>query len=118
MSSATVTQRYFAAEALSCSTLCKMYLVFRGLTFLVLTTWHLEGLDCIAHCSRHARSVCRNWPSVVELSARYTVVSSAKGLTLDLSCSGRSFMYASLGRVLDRESSPVGRQRRLEPHLR
>ena len=29
-----VTPRYFAAEALSSSTLCKMYLVFKGLTFL------------------------------------------------------------------------------------
>ena len=29
-SSAMVIPRYFAAEALSSSTLCKMYLVFRG----------------------------------------------------------------------------------------
>ena len=94
-----VTPRYFAAEALSSSTLCKMYLVFSGLTFLVMwRTWHLEGLNCIfhifSHCSRHARSVCRTWPSVVELIARYMAVSSAKSLTLDLTCSGRSFMYA------------------------
>ena len=98
-SSAMVTPRYFAAEALSSSTLCKMYLVFRGLTFLVMwRTWHLEGLNCISHifshCSRHARSVCRTWPSVVELIARYMAVSSAKSLTLDFTCSGRSFMYA------------------------
>ena len=33
-----------------------------------------------SHCSRHARSVCRTWPSVVELIARYMVVSSAKSL--------------------------------------
>ena len=95
-----VTPRYFAAEALSSSTLCKMYLVFRGLTFLVMwRTLHLEGLNCISHifshCSRHARSVCRTWPSVVELIARYMTVSSAKSLTLDLTCSGRSLMYAS-----------------------
>ena len=50
------------------------------------------------------------WPSVVELIARYMVVSSAKSLTLDLTCSGRSFM-------LDREPIPAGRQKRLEPHL-
>ena len=80
-SSAMVTPRYFAAEALSSSTLCKMYLVFRGLTFLVMwRTWHLKGLNCISHifshCSRHARSVCRTWPSVVELIARYMAVSS------------------------------------------
>ena len=45
-SSAMVTPRYFAAEALSSSTLCRMYLVFRGSTFLVMwRTWHLEGLN-------------------------------------------------------------------------
>ena len=31
---------------------------------------------------------------MVELIARYKAVSSAKSLTLDLTCSGRSFMYA------------------------
>ena len=31
---------------------------------------------------------------MVELIARYEAVSSAKSLTLDLTCSGRSFMYA------------------------
>ena len=100
-----VTPRYFAAEALSSSTLCKMYLVFRGLSFLVMRrTWYLEGLNCISHifsyCSRHARSVCMTWPSVVELIARYMAVSSAKRLTLDLTCSGRSFMYESENRAL------------------
>ena len=69
-SSAMATPRYFAAETLSSLTLCKMYLVFRGLNFLVMwMTWHLEGLNCISHifsnCLRHARSVCRTWPSVV-----------------------------------------------------
>ena len=92
-----VTLLYFAAEALSSSTLCKIYLVFKGLTFLVMwRTWYLEGLDCISyifsHCSRHALSVCRTWPSVVELIARYNAVSSAKSLTLYLTCSGRSLM--------------------------
>ena len=42
----------------------------------------------------HARSVCRTSLSVVELIARYKAVSSANSLTLDLTCSGRSFMYA------------------------
>ena len=98
-SSAMVTPRYCAAEALSISTLCKVYLIFRGLTCLVIwRTWHLEGLNCISnifsHCSSHARSVCRTWPSVVELIARYMAVSSAKSLTLDLTCSDRSLMYA------------------------
>ena len=39
-------------------------------------------------------SVCSISLSVVDLIARYKAVSSAKSLTLDLSCSGRSFMYA------------------------
>ena len=57
-----------------------MYLVFKGLAFLVMwRTWHLEGLNCISHifshCWRHAWSVCRTWPSVVELIARYMAVS-------------------------------------------
>ena len=43
-SSAIVTPRYFAAEALSSSILFKIYLAFSGLTFLVMwRTWHLEG---------------------------------------------------------------------------
>ena len=94
-----LTPRYFAAEALSSSTFFKMNLVFKGLTFLVMwRTWHLEGLNCISHifphCSRQARSVCRTWPSVVELIARYMAESSTKSLTLDLTCLGRSLMYA------------------------
>ena len=115
-----VTPRYFAAESLSSSTLCKMYLVFRGFTFPVMwRAWHLEGLNCISHifshCSRHAMSVCRTWPSVVELIARYMAVSSAKILTLDLTCSGCHLCMQ--GRVMDREPSPAGRQRKLGPHL-
>ena len=98
-SSAMVTPKYFAAGILSSSTLCRMYLVLRGFAFFVIwRTWHLEGLNCISHifsnCSRLARSVCRTSLSVVELIARYKAVSSAKSLTLDLTCSGRSFMYA------------------------
>ena len=42
----------------------------------------------------HARSVCRTSLSVVELIAIYKAVSCAKSLTLDLTCSSRSFMYA------------------------
>ena len=74
-------------------------------------------LNCISHilsnCSRLARSVCRTSLSVVELNARYKAVSSAKSLTLDLTCSGWSFMYARK-RIGPRTESPVGRQRRLE----
>ena len=72
-------------------------------------------LHIFSHCTRHARSVCRTWPSVVELIARYMAVSSAKSLTLDLpALAGHLCMY---GRELDREPSPAGRQRRLELHL-
>ena len=97
-SSAMVTPKYFAAGALSSSTLCRMYLVLRGFAlFVIWRTWHLEGLNCIfhifSHCSRLARSVCRTSLSVVELFARYKAVSSAKSLTLNLTCSGWSFMY-------------------------
>ena len=60
-SSLMLTPRHFVAEALSSSTLCKIYLVFKSLTFLVMwRTWH----------------------------------SSAKSLTLDLTCSCRALMYA------------------------
>ena len=40
---------------------------------------------------------------------RYMAVSSAKSLTLDLICFGRSFIYARRGRV--RVQSPVGHQK-------
>ena len=39
-------------------------------------------------------SVFRTSLSAVELIARYKAVSSAKSLTLDSTCSGRSLMYA------------------------
>ena len=63
-SSSIVTPKYFAVETFSISTLCRMYLVFKGFAlFVIWRTWHLEGLNCISHifshCSRHARSVCR-----------------------------------------------------------
>ena len=114
-----VTPKYFAAKTLSSSTLCRMYLVFKGLSFFVIwRTWHLEGLNCISyifsHCSRHAWSVCRTSLSVVELIGRYKAMSSEKSLTLDLTCSGRSFMQ---GRELGRELSPAGCRRRLRFYL-
>ena len=106
-----VTPRYFAAKALSSSTLCKIYLVSKGLTFLVKwRTWHLEGLNCISHifshCSRHASSVCRTWPSVFELIVRYMAVSSAKSLTLNLTCLGRSLMFAK--KIIVPRTEPCG----------
>ena len=39
-------------------------------------------------------SVCMTRPSVVVLIARYIAVLSVKSLTLDLTCSDRSFIYA------------------------
>ena len=57
----------------------------------------LGGLKFISyifsHFSRLSRSFWRTWPSVCELRARCIAVSSAKSLTLDLTCSGRSLMY-------------------------
>ena len=119
-SSSIVTPKYFEVETLSISTLCRMYLVFKGFAlFVIWRTWHLEGLNCIfhifSHCSRHARSVCRTSLSVVELIERYKAVSSAKSLTLDLTRSGRSLCMQ--GRELGRELSPAGRQRRLRFYL-
>ena len=71
-SSAIVTPRYFNAETLSSSTLCKIYIV-------------LKELNCIAHifshCSMHAQSVCRTWPFAFELISRYIAVPSATSLT-------------------------------------
>ena len=59
---------------------------------------HLEGLNCISlifsHCTRHARSVCRTCPYVVELIASYMALSPAKSLTLDFTSSGKSLLYA------------------------
>ena len=47
-----------------------------------------------SHFSRVKRSFCRVFDSPSELTARFMAVSSAKSLTLDLTWSGRSFMYA------------------------
>ena len=49
---------------------------------------------------------------MVELIAMYKAVSSAKNLTLDLTCSAAGHLCME-GRELGREQSPVGRQRRL-----
>ena len=46
-----------------------------------------------SHNSRVWRSFCRVIDSHSELIARYMDVSSAKSLTLDLTWSGRSFIY-------------------------
>ena len=77
---------------------------------MIWRAWHLEGLNCISHifshCSRHARSVCRTSLSVVELIARHKAVSSAKSLTLDLTCSVRSFMYAR--KIIVQRTEPCG----------
>ena len=58
----------------------------------------MDGLTLMSyrcsHFSRVKRSFCRVIDSPSELIARYMAVSSAKSLTLDLTWSGRSFMYA------------------------
>ena len=71
-----------------------------ALEIVICMTWHLDGLKLKSHrcsyLSRLRRSFCRVIDSPSELIASYTVVSSAKSLTLDLTWSGkcRSFMYA------------------------
>ena len=45
---------------------------------------------------------------MVELIARYKAVSSAKSLTLDLTCSGRSFMYARKRIAIGPRTEPCG----------
>ena len=47
-----------------------------------------------SHFSSLQRSSCKMFASNILLMQRYIAVSSAKSLTLDLKCSGRSFMYA------------------------
>ena len=72
---------------------------------LQTTPWHREEEPLNHHATPGRQikqsnqlslppSVCRTSLSVVELIAMYKAVSSAKSLTLDLTCSGRSFMYA------------------------
>ena len=60
-------------------------------------TWHLEGLKFMSHIFSHFSKLnllfWKIWPSVCELRARYIVVPSAKSLTLDLTCSGKSLIY-------------------------
>ena len=50
--------------------------------------------------------MCRD--AVIELIARYMAVSSAKSLTLDLTCSGTGHLCMQ-ERELGREQSPAGR---------
>ena len=47
-----------------------------------------------SHCSSLQRFSCRMVASDRELMQRHMAVSSAKSLTLDLTCSGRSFTFA------------------------
>ena len=57
----------------------------------------MDGLKLMSHhyshFSRVKRSFCRVIDSPSELIARYMAVLSAESLTLDLTWSGRSFMY-------------------------
>ena len=68
------------------------------LALAICRTRHLDGLKLISrrrsHFSRVKRSFCRVIDSPFELIARYMAIPSAKSLTLDLTWSGRSFMYA------------------------
>ena len=88
-----------------------MYLVWMGhLVFLIYRTWHLDGLKLMSHrfsyVSGVKRSFCRVIDSPSELIGRYMAVSYAKSLTLDLTWSGRSFMYAR--KSMGRRTGPCG----------
>ena len=77
-----------------------MCLVWMGhLALVMYRTWHLDGLKLMSHrcshLSRLKRPFCRVIDSSSELIARYMAVSSAKSLALDLTWSGRSFMYVN-----------------------
>ena len=94
-----VTPRYLAEGTDSKTVPWSMYLVWMGhLALVICRTWHLDGLKLMSHrfshISRMWRSFCRIIDSPSELIARYMAVSSAKSLTLDLTWSGRSFIYA------------------------
>ena len=58
----------------------------------------MDGLKLMSnrcsHLSRVRRSVCRVIDSPSELIDRYMPLSPAKSLTVDLTWSGRSFIYA------------------------
>ena len=97
--SAIVMPRYLVEETDSKTVSWSMYLVWMGyLALVICRTWHLDGLKLMSHhCSRFSRmkrSFCRVIDSPSELITRYMAVSSAKSLTLDLTWSGSSFMYA------------------------
>ena len=53
----------------------------------------INDSSTFSHCSSLRRSACKIFASDRELMQRYIAVSSAKSLTLDLTCSERSFMY-------------------------
>ena len=97
-SSATVTPRYFAEDTGSRTVQWSIYLVWMGhLALVIRRTWHLEGLKLMSHHFSHISSWWKSFCSVIdshsELMARYMAVSSAKSLILDLTWSGRSFIY-------------------------
>ena len=93
-----VMPRYLAEGTDSKTVPWSMYLVWMGhLAFVICRTWPLDGLKLMSHrfshISRVWMSYCRVTDSPSELVARYVAVSSAKSLTLDLTWSGRSFIY-------------------------
>ena len=94
-----VTPRYLAEGTDSKIVPRSIYLVWMGhLALVICRTWHLDGLNLLPHrCSYLSvvsRSFCRVIDSPSELIARYMVVSSAESQSLDLTWSGRSFIYA------------------------
>ena len=111
-SSEVANPRYFAEGTLSKTMLCNMYLeVIRFLSLVICRTWHFDRLksisQAISQSSSLTRSSCKILASESELMARYMAVSSAKSLTLDLICSGKSSIYA------EKRMRPAGRRKTL-----
>ena len=78
------------------------------ISFCLYVLTSVTGFVRWSHFSRVKRSFCRVIDSPSELIARYMAVSSAKSLTLGLTWSGTSFMYArkSMGQRTEPSGTP------------
>ena len=85
----------------TCSTTQTCYYSSIGL-FVNLFVCH-RACHCFSNISRVWMSFCRVNNSPSELTARYMAVSSAKSLTLDLTWSGRLFIYAPNSKMNKKE---------------
>ena len=74
----------------------------------IWTGWSSAMSHRFSHISRAWRSFCKVIDSPSKLIARYMTVSSSKSLTLDLTWSGRSFIYAR--KSMGPRTEPCGTQ--------